>query len=233
MSDPTANPRVPFPDPTPPVPHILTAVDEIMNEVSAMGKDGYNQQQRFPFRSYDGVINAVGPAFRRHRVAPSYKVTSFERRTYTTGKGTGMMETLVRLTYTLTSLVDGSTFVLAEDVPGESADAGDKSASKAVTVACRLALLHGLAIPTQEADPDEQTVERAATGSDAPARTRKASRPAPSKPAADPGSPATSSADGLPPCPECGDPLGDHTVKRHTSGAWMHRVCPRDKKGKA
>jgi hypothetical protein len=141
-------------------PHILTALDGLMNEVTAMGKDG--RQQNFQFRSYDGAINIIGPAFRRHKVCPSYKVTSMERRTYQAKGGTTMQETMVRLTYTLTSLVDGSTHVLAEDVPGEASDAGDKSASKSVTVACRLALLHGFAIPTQDPDPDEQSHERAA-----------------------------------------------------------------------
>jgi hypothetical protein len=223
--------QVPHPDPTRPAPAILAAVNAVMKDVTAVGKDGFNKSQGYPFRSYDGVINVVGPALRKHGVIPSFTVTSLERRTFKyRDSGALMTESLVRVTYTLTSIVDGSTHVVAVDVPGESADSGDKGATKAVTVACRVALLQGLGIPTHDPDPDEQTHEKAAP--DRPV-TRKASRPAEGKPAADPGSPATSSADGLPPCPECGDPLGDHTVKRHTSGAWMHRVCPRDKKGKA
>jgi hypothetical protein len=117
-------------------PHILSAVDSVMSDVTAMGKDGFNKQQSFAFRSYDGLINIVGPVFRRHNVGPSIKVTSMERRAYQTGKGTNMMETLVRVTYSLVSLIDGSSHILAEDVPGESSDAGDQQGSGRTDVGC-------------------------------------------------------------------------------------------------
>lgn len=47
--------------------------------------------------------------------------------------------------------------------------------------------------------------------------------------AATPAVKASPVGDGLPPCPECSAPLGDHTVKRHSSGVWMHRSCPTKK----
>jgi hypothetical protein len=142
-------------------PHILSAVHEVMKEAAAVGKDGLNKQQGYPFRSYDGAINVIGPAFRRHGVIPSFKVTSIERRDFRYKEsGALMTETLIKLTYKFTSAIDGSVHVVAEDVPGESADSGDKSATKAVTVACRIALLQGLGIPTHQPDPDEETHER-------------------------------------------------------------------------
>jgi hypothetical protein len=111
---------------------------------------------------------------RRHGVIPSFEVTEMERRNFKyKDSGALMQETLIKLTYRFTSMIDGSVHVVAVNVPGESADSGDKSATKAVTVACRVALLQGLAIPTQDPDPDEQTHER---GEEIPAGPPQASK---------------------------------------------------------
>ena len=49
-------------------PTIFEVLSNVMNEVQSIGKDGYNNHQRYNFRGIDAVINAVGPVFRKHGV---------------------------------------------------------------------------------------------------------------------------------------------------------------------
>jgi hypothetical protein len=234
-----------------PPPHILEALNAVMLDVTAIGKDGRNQQQNYPFRSYDGTINIVGPALRTHGVIPSFEVTEVTRREFRySDSGSLMTETLVRLNYTFTSMVDGSTHTI-RGVPGESADRGDKSATKAVTVAIRVAILQGLAIPLQTPDPDEQIHEKATRkaprSSQKPQDVPPVSAPVSSSPRrsrpnreADPGEPTVSPpdtvsgipADSLPPthpdrtCPACDKRYGDHTLRKDPKlNDYVHRKC--------
>ena len=56
----------------------MTTIQEAMNlamrEIGAVGKDSYNETQRFNFRGIDAVINAVAPVFRQHGIIPTVKV---------------------------------------------------------------------------------------------------------------------------------------------------------------
>ena len=49
-------------------PTIEAALAAVMNDVTHVGKEGKNSAQAYSFRGIDGVLNAVGPAFRRHGV---------------------------------------------------------------------------------------------------------------------------------------------------------------------
>lgn len=139
-------------------PHILTALNLVMKQVTAVGKDSTNSQQGFKFRGIESVLNAVGPAFRDHGVVVSFELVSYERRTYETKKGTTMMETIVKVDYEFSDMVDGSKLV-CRNVPGEASDAGATSMTKAMSLAYRTALVQALVIPTDE--PDETSYERA------------------------------------------------------------------------
>jgi hypothetical protein len=48
--------------------------------------------------------------------------------------------------------------------PGEGFDFGDKATSKAMSVACRTALLQTLCLPTDEPDPDSEVYEQQGSG---------------------------------------------------------------------
>ena len=47
-------------------PTVHEALSKVMGEVQSVRKDGRNQAQKFNFRGIDSVVNAVGPALRKH-----------------------------------------------------------------------------------------------------------------------------------------------------------------------
>ena len=141
-------------------PTVFEAVQAVMNEVRAVGKDGQhvqNNKTMYNFRGIDGVMNAVGPALREHKVIAAPMVDHAEYGTTTTGRGTVM--TTVRLKMTVRwygpagDHFDSITW-------GEAFDSGDKATAKAHSVAFRTAILETLCLPTQEPDPDEFAYEQ-------------------------------------------------------------------------
>jgi hypothetical protein len=88
------------------------------------------------------------------------EVTSVESTSYTTKNGTVMTRSVVRVNYDFRGPA-GDTLT-AIGIPGESADSGDKSVSKAMSVAYRTALVQVLALPTHQPDPDADTEEKEA-----------------------------------------------------------------------
>lgn len=145
----TAGPETP--------PGILAALHAVMAEIKAVGKEGWNNYSNYNFRGIDGVLNAVGPALRQHRVVliPTVEHIDYDS---VPAKG-GAMMTAVRLRMRVALYaMDGSS--IAATVWGEAFDSGDKATAKAHSVALRTALIQMLALPTQEPDPDETTYER-------------------------------------------------------------------------
>lgn len=135
-------------------PDILTIQDcmaKVMGDVREVAKNDRNTQQNFSFRGVDAVVNAVGPALRRHNVVVLPSVEEKEYVGFTSSKGTAMMCCRVTVRY---RFVGPGGDWLEATVAGESMDAGDKSTPKAMSVAFRTALLQALALPTDDIDPD-------------------------------------------------------------------------------
>lgn len=139
-------------------PTVYQAWSRVMGDVQAVGKDGWNPDQKFKFRGIDAVMNAVGPVLRKHGVIVIPEALDLRSERYTTGKGTAMKSATVLMRYTVIGPA-GDQFT--GSVWGEAADSSDKAVSKAESVAYRVFLLQGLTIPTCEPDPDESTHERA------------------------------------------------------------------------
>lgn len=138
---------------------IYAAMSAVMNDVKAVAKSDRNEHQKFLFRGIDSVVNAVGPALRAHGVivVPDVLDVTYEIVQTTTGKPSTACRVLVAYTF---HGPDGTT--IRSVVAGEAWDHGDKATPKAMSVAFRIALLQALALPTDEADPDEHTYEQAA-----------------------------------------------------------------------
>ena len=136
---------------------VHVALSAVMGEVQAVGKNDHNNQQGFSFRGIDAVVNAVGPALRRHGVLVLPRVVESTYGDFTTSRGTVMHTATLHVEFTFVG-PDGSTLTCS--AMGESADAGDKATAKAHSVAFRTALLQALCIPTHEPDPDAQSYER-------------------------------------------------------------------------
>lgn len=128
-----------------------------MADVREVKKTGHNAAQNFDFRGVDAVVNAVGPALRAHEVVVLPHVESIAYEPYKTSKGTQMMCARVIVTY---RFVGPGGDWLEATVAGEASDSSDKATAKAMSVAFRIALLQALALPTDDIDPDAQSIER-------------------------------------------------------------------------
>jgi hypothetical protein len=128
-----------------------------MNDVQGVGKNSKNTQQGFMFRGIDAVINAVGPAFRKHGVIAVPELLNERTEVITTSKGGTMSRVCVEVAYVFYGSEGDS---LKAIVAAEAFDSGDKATAKAMSVAYRTALLQVLCLPTDEPDPDSYTYER-------------------------------------------------------------------------
>lgn len=141
------------------VPHVLTAILQVMRAVHSVSKDSFNEQQRFKFRGIDDVLNAVTGHMRDAAITTTPRVLSKSYEQVNIGTNRTLTgHATVEVCYEFTSLLDGS--VKEVIVPGEAMDVGDKAYSKAMSVAWRTALIQTFALATGEPDPDHQTYQR-------------------------------------------------------------------------
>jgi hypothetical protein len=134
------------------------AMAAVMEDVRSVRKADFNQQQRFSFRGVDSVVNAVGPAMRKHGVVvtPFLESVSYDDVLTSNDK----RQTACRVVVSFRFYGPAGDSVEAK-VAAEAWDSGDKAAPKAMSVAFRVALLQSFALPTDEPDPDQDTYERA------------------------------------------------------------------------
>lgn len=135
------------------------ALSKVMGDVQAVKKDSKNQAQRFNFRGIDAVMNAVGPALRKHGVVILPEDVEVHRSNGTTASGKQTAEVVIKATYRVYGPSGDS---IHGKVAAEAMDFGDKAIAKAMSVAYRTFLLQALTIPTDEPDPDGESYERGA-----------------------------------------------------------------------
>lgn len=142
-------------------PSVQQAWAAVMAEVRALGKDQVNTHQRFNFRGVDDVMNAVGPALRKHGVAVVPTQVDLRTRDAQTSNGKPAHESMVVVSYTIYGPAGDS---MPGAAAGESLDSGDKATPKAMSVAFRTFLLQALCLPTNDTDPDAETYTRGQAG---------------------------------------------------------------------
>lgn len=133
------------------------ALSKVMGDVQAVRKDSKNQAQKFLFRGIDAVLNAVGPALRKHGVTILPEDVEVHRSNGATASGKQTAEVVVKVTYRVYGPAGDS---IHGKVAAEAMDFGDKAIAKAMSVAYRTFLLQSLTIPTDEPDPDGESYER-------------------------------------------------------------------------
>jgi hypothetical protein len=138
-------------------PGIYKALAAVMADVDHVSKRDRNDHQKFMFRGIDAVVNAVGPALRKHKVlvVPDVETVTYMPVTTTGNKPATACRVVVAYTF---HAPDGSS--VTAKVAGEAWDSGDKATPKAMSVAFRTALLQALALPTDEPDPDATSFEQ-------------------------------------------------------------------------
>lgn len=141
-------------------PMIYGAISAAMADITAIGKDKYNQQQGFKFRGIDDVMNVLKPILTKHQIFTVPTVLEQTREIKTTLKGGELRYSLLKIAFSFYapdgSHVDAVTL-------GEGMDSGDKASNKAMAIAYKYALFQVFCIPTEEMiDPDGESHEVAA-----------------------------------------------------------------------
>jgi hypothetical protein len=143
---------------------VHVAWSRVMRDVQWLGKN--RQGDKYMYRGIDDVMNLVGPAERKHGVfvMPTGIEPSFT--TINTRSGAAMNYCRAVVHFTIYG-PKGDT--MTASVLGEGFDTGDKSGSKAQSVALRTLYLNGLAIQTNEPARDtEYGVQHEIAGPKAP-----------------------------------------------------------------
>ena len=126
-----------------------------------LGKNQTNQHQGFKFRGVDDLLGILQPALVAGGVVMAPDLRAVERKEYTTDKGKLQFYTVVTVAYHLTT-EDGNSAV-AYTYAGEAADTGDKSLSKALTMAFKSFCFHVFQIPLNgNDDADKHTADATA-----------------------------------------------------------------------
>lgn len=146
-------------EPTNGQPTVVVALAAVMEDVRAVRKADKNTTpgQGYLFRGIDAVMNAAGPAFRKHGIVVMPMLEEVAYRDVRTSQDKPSRECTVKVRYRFHGPAGDYLDCVT---PGESMDFGDKGAAKAMSVAYRIALLQALCLPTDDTDPDAQSYER-------------------------------------------------------------------------
>ena len=141
-------------------PTVQQAWAHVMAEVRELGKDQRHDSPgaKFNFRGVDDVMNAVGPALRRHAVSVVPTQVELRHRDVQTSTGKASREATVVVQYAIHGPAGDS---MPGGSAGEAMDNGDKGTAKAMSVAYRTFLLQALCLPTHDTDPDAEAYQRA------------------------------------------------------------------------
>jgi len=146
-------------------PTIFELIPRVMTDIGAIGKNSTNEQQHFKFRGIEAVVNGISTALVKHGVFYSPSTLSVEYGTLTTSKGTTMRTCVSEIRFRFYGPA-GDYFDAV--VYGESADMGDKSTSKAISMAQKYALCTVFNITTQDMEDADSTTPDEGTHSVSP-----------------------------------------------------------------
>ena len=141
--------------------NIYEAINNVMKQIGAVGKDSRNEQQKFMYRGIDAVMNALNPALIANKVFVVPTVLDMTREERETVNKDGVVKNLLysicKIKFTFYA-EDGSS-VEATTI-GEGMDYGDKATNKAMSIAFKYACFQVFCIPTEEmVDPDAECFE--------------------------------------------------------------------------
>lgn len=133
------------------------AWSRVMQDAAWLGKERREQSGKYMYRGIDDVINLIGPAIRKHGVmvipitaTPTYEIIN-------TAKGAAMNYCRIVSRFQVFG-PRGDSFV--GEAPGEAFDNGDKSSTKAQSVALRTFYIQALALMTNRPQLDPEYGEQ-------------------------------------------------------------------------
>jgi hypothetical protein len=146
------------------MPHIYTGLAVARDYLAekGLGKNQENKHQGFKFRGIDDLYGILQPALAVSELIMAPDLVRLDRKEYTTANGKLQFYTVVEVRYRFASLRDCSatSFTYA----GEAADTGDKSLSKALTMAFKSFVFHAFQIPLNGNDDNDKHVAEEVEG---------------------------------------------------------------------
>jgi hypothetical protein len=135
--------------------NVYQAINKVMADCPAIGKDRKNAQQGFSYRGVEDVMNELKPLFSKYGlfVVPSEIIES-GREERVTKSGGNMIYTTLKMKYTFYAL-DGSN--LSASVQSEGMDTADKSSNKAIAAAFKYVCTQTFCIPTSDIEDADKT----------------------------------------------------------------------------
>ncbi len=157
------------------------AIHAVMRDCNAkgLGKSGWNDHQKYHFRSIDDIYALIGTLLVEHDLIVTPHLRDLKSEIQPTKNSYGKDQltnyVLVTVDYHFVSIEDGSTHLVS--APGEAFDTGDKATNKAMSAAYKYMAFQAFHIPLegqQTPDSDRDTFERAGprkqTAESAPAK---------------------------------------------------------------
>lgn len=135
---------------------VYEAIGAVMSDLSkvGIGKDQKNAAQGFKFRGIDGVYNALAPLLSKHGLVILPRVIERVATERQSAKGGALFHTVLAVEFDFVAVADGSKHTVGP-IYGEAMDSGDKSVSKALSIAYKYAAFQAFCIPTEgDNDPD-------------------------------------------------------------------------------
>lgn len=152
--------------PPPAMIPVHEAFAALQRDVVMIPKTQRNNDAGFDFRGVDDVMDAIGPAQRRHGLFILQRVIKWTSERYRTTEGVGMKAVEVEVEFTIYGPM-GDT--IAGSAVGDAADRADRALAAAQSVAYRTFLLTGTSMPTRQTDPDMANHKRASRNAEADA----------------------------------------------------------------
>lgn len=143
------------------VPHVYFSISEVTR---ILGERGISKDHKastggasYRFRGIDDVYNALAPALFHARLIILPRVTEHRVIERVSAKGAKLIFTVVDVEYDLVSADDGSRHTIK--VAGEAMDSGDKSTTKAMSMAYKTMAVQAFCIPIEGVSMDSEGSE--------------------------------------------------------------------------
>lgn len=137
---------------------IYEAINNVMSDIGAVGKNGTNTSQKYKFRGIDAVMNALNPALIKNKVFVAPEILEQSREERANKNGGLNIYSILKIKFTFYTM-DGSSVEVV--TIGEGMDSGDKASNKSMSVAFKYACFQLFCIPTEELleESDEESPE--------------------------------------------------------------------------
>lgn len=133
--------------PQTPSPTVFEVINQVSAAIGAIGKNDTNHGQKFRFRSYNDMVNTIGPVMREHGLL-IYATNT----TATYEHGDKITRCRLETEFAVVAVASGHSITIS--VVSESADSFDKATSKARTMARKDVYQELFHISYDEPDPD-------------------------------------------------------------------------------